>query len=201
MLHNHVYARLHDVDDDDDDLQISLAERMDVCIKDYRLYEHKRLTLNYTTYDLRRKQETVSATKSASDIMLLSRDSDEATKSISPFWYARVIGMFHVDARLRSQLHSPFKRVDFLWVRWFGRSADEPFGDDVCRLERVRFVSEDDGSPKFGLVDPSRIVRAVHLVPAFRHGKTEELLPPSYLARIKDTGNISSDWESFYVNK
>lgn len=159
------------------------------------------MTLNYTTYDFRRRRETVSATRSTSDIMLLSRDSDETTKHISPFWYARVIGMFHVEARLRNEPSSPLKRVDFLWVRWFGRVTEEPFGDTVRRLERVRFVAEDDGSPQFGFVDPSQVVRAVHLIPAFRHGRTEAILQPSYLARVKQTNDISSDWESFYVNK
>ena len=201
MLLNHVYARLHGIDSDDDDLQISEVERRGVIIKDRRLYEHKRLTLNYTTYDLRRRRETISATKSVSDIMLLSRDSDETTKLISPFWYARVVGMFHVDARLRSKSNSPPTRIDFLWVRWFGRALEDDFGDDACRLERVRFVSEDDDSPQFGFVDPSRVVRAAHLVPAFRYGMTEELLPPSYLARIKQPNDIAKDWESFHVNK
>ena len=201
MLLNHVYARLCGIDSDDDDLQISAAERMDVYIKDRRIYEHKRLTLNYTTYDLRRRRETISATKSVSDIMLLSRDSDDTSKLISPFWYARVIGMFHVDARLRSRPESPFERINFLWVRWFGRALEDPFGDDACRLERVRFISKDDNSPQFGFVDPSRVVRAAHLIPAFRYGRTEELLPPSYLARVKQTDDIVGDWESFYINK
>ena len=65
----------------------------------------------------------------------------------------------------------------------------------------MRFIAEDDGSPQFGFVDPSQVVRAVHLIPAFRHGRTEAILRPSYLARIKQTNDISSDWESFYVNK
>lgn len=198
---NHVYARLKGIDCDDDDLDLTTAERAEVSIMDNRLHEHRQLALHYTTYDLRRKKETISPTISTSDIMLLSREADKLSKEQHPFWYCRVIRMFHVDARLRSIPDSEMKRIDILWVRWFGRDADSAAGDETCRLERLRFVSKDDNSPLFSFVDPDLVVHAIHLVPAFRFGRTEDLLPPSSLARVKQASDNCSDWESFYVNK
>lgn len=198
---NHLFARMNNINDDDDDLDLTPKDRGNVYIKDSRLYEHKRMTLNFTTYDMRRRRETINAAKSTSDVMLLSRDTDESTKLLSPFWYARVIGMFHVMASLRSRSSSTLERIEFLWIRWFGRAIEDPFGDEECRLERVRFVSKEDNSPQFGFVNPASVVRAAHLIPAFRYGRTEALLPPSGLARVKHPKDIKSDWESYYVNK
>lgn len=200
-----MYARLKGIDCDDDDLDLTVADRADVSIMDNRLHEHRQLTLYYTTYDLRRKKETISPTTSTSDVTVLSRDADESSKEQHPLWYGRVIWMFHVDARLRSKPDSAMERIDILWVRWFGRDADSVAGDETCQLERVRFVSKDDDSPLFSFVDPDLVLRAIHLLPAFRFGRTEDLLPPSSLARVKQAsdnrGDNRSDWESFYVNK
>lgn len=90
--------------------------------------------------------------------------------------------------------------MDVIWVRWFGRTVEGRFGDDACNLERVRFVTQEDGSPLFGFLDPTTIVCAVHIIPAFRYGQTRELLGASRLARVKEPGAVE-DWESFYINK
>lgn len=196
-----MYTRLKGIENDDDDLNLTPEDRADVLIDKNRLFEHERLTLNFTTYDMRRRRETIRPKGSTSDIMLLSRDTDETTKVVSPFWYARVIRMFHVQARLRSKGDPKLERVYFLWIRWFGRAVEDPFGDRVCRLERVRFISREDNSPQFGFIDPALVVRAVHLIPAFRYGCTDGFLKPSRLARIKHPDDIRNDWESFYINK
>ncbi|KAG6907311.1 hypothetical protein DXG01_009430 [Tephrocybe rancida] len=42
----------------------------------------------------------------------------------------------------------------------------------------ISFVDGDDDAA-FGFLDPARIIRGVHLIPSFCHGKTSELFPPS----------------------
>ena len=42
------------------------------------------------------------------------------------------------------------------------------------------------------------IIRGVHFIPAFHHGMTNELLPPSKSTRLPSEGNL--DFNFFYVN-
>lgn len=164
---------------------------------DDRIEEHKRLQINYTSYDLQRKYDSINPTSITSDVMVLSKEPD---RSSYPFWYARVLGIYHVDAWLETVLPLRPTRVEFLWVRWLGRDRKEDFGDEACRLERIRFVTAADGSPPFGFLDPASVVRAAHLIPAFKYGRTKQLLRPSRLARVHDPDTVD-DWESFYVNR
>ena len=104
--------------------------------------EHRQLALHYTTYDLRRKKETISPTISTSDIMLLSREADKLSKEQHPFWYCRVIRMFHVDARLRSIPDSEMKRIDI-----FEPARTDP---EVPVEETIRALVEMLNESKFG---------------------------------------------------
>ncbi|KAF8585213.1 hypothetical protein K439DRAFT_1646676 [Ramaria rubella] len=63
-----------------------------------------------------------------------------------PFWYARVLGIFHVNIKY---IHgdSQWQPIPFLWIRWFGRCYD-----------RIGFVTEDDDTEPFGFLDPTNIV-------------------------------------------
>lgn len=118
--------------------------------------------------------------------------------SRSPFRYARVIGVYHVFVLCRGEEES--RRVDFLHVRWFkrveGNSSLASF-----EQERIRFVDEDEkntGSWKpYGFLDPARIIRAVHLVPAFAYG---ELAEPTY-SEFADVHPSNRNYDSYYVNK
>lgn len=178
-------------------MQITEEDRNNVVIKNNRMHSHPRLTINYTSYDMELEKDSIGPTAGKKDIMVLARDREALDNEESPFWYARVLGVYHVDAHLLSDRVREPCRIDFLWVRWFGRAVEDRYGDDVCRLERIRFVSMEDGTSPFGFVDPSIVVRAIHLIPAFRYGRTKQLLGPTALARISGT----DDWESYYVNK
>jgi hypothetical protein len=48
-------------------------------------------------YDLRRDQDSVSPQRRA-DVMLLSHEDD--TSDPHPYWYARVIGVFHIFVQM-----------------------------------------------------------------------------------------------------
>jgi hypothetical protein len=89
-------------------------------------------------------------------------------------------------------------RMDFLYMRWFRRDFSHRGGWKSKRLHRIRFVDGADDAP-FGFLDPGEVIRGVHLIPAFHHGRTSGLLSPSKFARhVRDK---DEDWQYFYVNQ
>lgn len=62
------------------------------------MYLHKVVRLNYTTYDMRRGQDTINL-RTHPNVMLLAHEDDEEAGE-HPYWYARVLSVFHVHARL-----------------------------------------------------------------------------------------------------
>ena len=118
-----------------------------------------------------------------------------------PYWYARIIGLFHVVVRHPTSIN-PIT-LDVVRVRWYGRDPDSRYqsGWRNRRLPRIGFVEyteDESSSPAFGFVNPEHIIRGVHLIPAFHHGVTKELLPPSNSARLPSEGD--TDYNFFYVN-
>jgi hypothetical protein len=126
--------------------------------------------------------------------MLLSHD-----KETHPYWYARVIGIFHVDVIHTGPLSkSPHKqRIDFLFIRWFGRDLDHRAGWQARRLHRVGFLdAEQPGA--FGFLDPAVVIRGVHMIPGFAYGTCTDLLSPARsVARLPL--NEVQDWRCYYV--
>jgi hypothetical protein len=67
-----------------------------VHLKSGQMYKHQ-LLINYTTYNVRRSQDTISPNTPRCDIMLLADDSEDDSH---PFQYARVLGVFHVNGHV-----------------------------------------------------------------------------------------------------
>lgn len=125
--------------------------------------------------------------------------SPETGPNAHPFWYARVLGIFHAEI-LHTGAHSSnngAQRMEFLWVRWFGVEPDYRFGFKVARLPKVGFVPEDDLSA-FGFLDPALVLRGCHLIPAFAGGRTNELLKTVFPTAARPLDE-TDDWENFYV--
>ena len=61
------------------------------------------------------------------------------------------------------------------------------------QLDQIGYVLEEDPEV-FGFLDPSKVLRACHLNPAFAEGKTTFLLGPSIAQHGKD-----GDWVNYYV--
>ena len=142
---------------------------------------------------MRRAQDSINP-RTHPDIMVLSHDDSEGQEEPHPYWYARIIGIYHADVRYKNR----FGRMDFLWVRWLGRDLSYKAGWKARRLPRVGFVPDDTpDSGAFGFLDPAVVIHAVHLIPAFSEGKTAELLKPSIARRESDN---DEDWQYFYVN-
>lgn len=126
--------------------------------------------------------------------------SPETQEGAEAYWYARVLGIYHANVWLEnSQIHSAsdIRKMDFLWVRWFGAEPDYHSSFHHCRLPKIGFVESTDEFA-FGFVDPANVIRGAHLIPAFSIGKGTDLLPrPDSAAR---SPGDTEDWLNFYVN-
>jgi hypothetical protein len=195
-LKDHLLSRLLNQDYDGDEQVFSDDDRNTVCIIDNRFYSAKVLRVNYTTYDVRRGQDSLNPRTQHCDVMVHSREDD---RHAHPYWYARVLGIFHVRVLHTgpAATNRSTQNMQFLWVRWFGIEPGHRSGLKVGRLPKIGFVPESDDQA-FGFLDPSLVIRGCHLIPAFAYGRTAELLRAgATLAR--PVGEVD-DWTAFYVN-
>jgi len=144
-LKDHLLGRILEQPFDGEPHDFSDEDRDNVVVVNNLMFEHKVLWVNYTTYDLRREQDSINP-RTQSDIMVLSHETDEICH---PYWYARVVRIFHVNVRyfgLGSTSHEA-KRMNVLFVRWFGRCINSPAGFVACCLHHIGFVEEGDPDP------------------------------------------------------
>ena len=126
--------------------------------------------------------------------------SPEAGNNAHPYWYARVLGIYHTIActtHSEAPRHSA-QAMQFLWVRWLGTEPRYHSGSRVARLPKIGFVEATDDDA-FGFLDPNLVIRGSHLIPAFHSGRTHDLMPyrgPTAARPIDET----EDWVNFYVN-
>lgn len=92
-LKDHILARLLGSNYCGDEFAFSDEDRGSVSFVNNLIYRHKVIRINYTTYDMRRSQDSVNP-RTHADIMVLSHENDATTPS-HPYWYARVLGVFH----------------------------------------------------------------------------------------------------------
>ncbi|KAJ7119056.1 hypothetical protein C8R44DRAFT_878566 [Mycena epipterygia] len=96
-LKSHLLGRLLGIPYDGDESQYSIQDLADVNIIGEHLYTHKVLRINYTTYDVLRDQDTLN-TRTHPDFMVLAHE-DEEQSSPHPYWYGRIISIFHAKVR------------------------------------------------------------------------------------------------------
>ncbi|KIM56239.1 hypothetical protein SCLCIDRAFT_133125 [Scleroderma citrinum Foug A] len=159
------------------------------------IHQHHLLHINYTTYNLWQAQDSLNPSTHP-DIMVLSH---EDTENPHPYWYARIIGVFHAKVRYRGpEVQDPApKRINFLWVQWFTHNKNIKASWSVHRLPCVGFYPQGE-SNAFSFVNPHNVIRGVHLIPAFCYGLTSELLPPTSIGHHEsDNGK---DWDWYFVN-
>ncbi|KAG2149214.1 hypothetical protein DEU56DRAFT_729383 [Suillus clintonianus] len=120
-----------------------------------------------------------------------------AHKDDHPYWYAQILGVFHVNVIYTGKDTRWTKQMDFLWVRWFGRDPNNyRSGWNVKCLHRLGFIPADEPG-SFGFLDPRQIVRGIHLIPTFAYSRTDKLLPPSISHPLHEK---NEDWKFYYVN-
>jgi len=175
-----------------EEIQYSNADRDSVKLQHNRIYRHQVIRINYTTYDMRRCQDTVNAGRpDHANVMVLAHDDDP--NDSHPYWYARILGIFHAHVSYRGS--SPPQKMEFLFVRWFGCDLSYRAGWKARRLHRIGFLT-DDVADAYGFLDPNDIVRATHLIPAFAQDDNGIVNLPVGLS----SAHSFHDWVYFYVN-
>ncbi|KAF7970329.1 hypothetical protein HWV62_24352 [Athelia sp. TMB] len=194
-LKDHLLSRMLGRQYDGDEELFTDADRASVHIEENRINSVKVLRINYTTYDLQRDRDSLNP-RNHCDVMVMS---PETGPHAHPYWYARVLGVFHARVYHTgpASKNTSMQHMEFLWVRWLGNVRQHRYGFKTGRLPKVGFVADTEPAP-FGFLDPSLVVRACHLIPAFHDKRTSELLTanPSAGRPIGDT----DDWSAFYVN-
>ena len=158
------------------------------------LYRHKTLQLTYTTYDMREDQDKLYQRRYP-DVMVLADNQEH------PYLYGRILDFFHVITENSgpSSLLSDGGPVtlQMAWVRWFKLNRSQgPSGFHSLRYPSVSFGESKDPDA-FGFVHPDEIVRAIHLIPRFKFGRTVEYLEGLSKGRSETERD---DWKHFNVN-
>ncbi|KAH7868122.1 uncharacterized protein C8R40DRAFT_1164102 [Lentinula edodes] len=193
---DHLLGRLKEIPFDGD-YEFTADERQDVIIAEEKIYAAKTLRINYTTYNVRRDQDVINPHTDHNTIMLKSPDTNP---DAHPYWYAQVLGIFHADiihCDSKLGLVKSRKQMEFLWVQWLGTEPDYRPGQKFAKLPKVGFVPEDKEFA-FGFLNPSQVIRACHLIPAFVHGKSNDLLATRLPTAARKVGE-SEDWLNYYV--
>jgi hypothetical protein len=181
-------------------LDFDEADRRRVLFRYDGIFEHAAIRCNYTTYDVRRAQDTINPSSSHADIMVLARKNNRDEEE-HPFWYARVLRVFHANVlpftiKGKAGL-SKETRMDFLWVHWFSVDSQSSglAGFAEQRLDQVTLLDAEDPNA-FGFVDPKEVIRGCHLIPAFSQLPSEEILGRAALA-----STTNDSLSSFYVSR
>ncbi|KZT01026.1 uncharacterized protein LAESUDRAFT_664748 [Laetiporus sulphureus 93-53] len=201
LLKDHILGRLRGRPYDGDERGFSHQDHHTMIFEKNRMYFHKVLRVNYTTYDMRRMQDSINP-RTHPNIMVAAHeedDDDNPEASKHPYWYARIIGIFHVNVRHTGPFRTSdeVQRMEVLWVRWYGRDVDALGGFETRRLHRIGFADGSDPNA-FRFLNPAVIIRAAHIIPAFAYGRTADLLPASPCARLPEEEDM--DYEFYYVN-
>jgi hypothetical protein len=175
--------------------QAEIADRDQIFFLSDRMYKHHLLRINYTTYDVRRAQDTINPGTPHRDIMLLAH---HPAKSDHAFLYARVLGIYHVNLIFRTSsgmMDCTPRRFDFLWVRWFQYHGATSVRWKDCSLDTVSFprMANPDS---FGFVDPGDILRGCQTIPRFAQGRVHDDRV-SLSQCVKD----GDDWKIYYMNR
>jgi len=160
-----------------------------------RLYKHRTIHINYTSYDMWWLQDTLNPYSEHCNIMVLT--NEEPGTASHPYWYARIIGIFHANVfHVDPMSTSPgdTHTMDFLWVHWFGHDTKYRSRFKACRLPHIGFFNRNDEGA-FGFLDPNNVIRATHFMPAFSQGSSWELLGPSIAHNQKD----EEEWLRYYI--
>jgi hypothetical protein len=155
------------------------------------------MRVNFTTYDVRRAEDVVKPSGPRCNVMGLNPTfSSASNQKRHPFWYAKVLGIFHAnvmyhDGRNRDHVS---RRIEFVWVRWYEIHKVGSWAPQ--RLDEVYFPSifEEDS---FGFVDPADILRSCHIVPIFKDGQHSSGKNPGHSEYAQD----KHDWNFYYINR
>ena len=169
-----------------------------IVIEQNRLYQHKTIRFQSTTYDARRIEETANL-HSQSDIMVLAHEDHSEAAPAFPYWHARIVGIYHVMIRQRipgGTMLTDVQRMDVLFVRWLG--LDSIGGWRAQWMHSLGFLPDTDAlGPAFGFLDPNEVIRMVHLIPDFLSGRTHDILSGPSVAIQKP--HVDGEYKQYYI--
>ncbi|KAG2135061.1 hypothetical protein BD769DRAFT_1665020 [Suillus cothurnatus] len=190
-LKDHLLYRLQRLDVSYCDHSFTDDEQNSVIIPDNKIYSIQTMQVHYTTYDLQREHDTINPHTHA-DIMVLSGKM----KPQHPYWYARVLGIYHMDVWLSTEGSMIKHQIEALYVRWLAPLIDHQSGIDCTQLPKVAFVEESDHDA-FGFLDPAQAIQSAHLIPAFASGRGTSSL--HHGRSFAHQGGELDDWEAYFV--
>lgn len=170
-LKDHILYRLRKLDVSYCDHTFTNEEHNSVIIPNNTIYSVQTMQVHYTTYDLRREYDTINP-RTHADVMVLSGE----TIPSHPYWYARVLGIYHMETWLNNGDQPVKHHLEVLWVRWLAPLQNHKCGIKHAHLPKVAFVEESDPD-SFGFLDPGQVIRGAHLIPAFSAGRGISSLP------------------------
>ena len=157
------------------------------------IYKHEVLRINYTTYDLRRAQDSINVCTQPYIMTLGHEDKEDGIKS-HPYWYAKVLRIFHVNVRRSGHMESD--RMEFLWVRWFGRDSSHKGGFETRRLHHIGLTDSKDAT-SYEFLNPSDILQGIHLIPTF---SPNQMNPEADNSDSDDSDEDAPITEFYYVS-
>ena len=92
-----------------------------------------------------RGSDFIRPSAEAADVMLLASETDEECPAVSPFWYAKILGVYSLFA-LQPGKPDTNRRIEFLRVRWSGREEEFALDDETMRQERIGFIKSTDNT-------------------------------------------------------
>ena len=148
-----------------------------------RMFEHKIMRINFTSYDVRRGEDVIHPKTQQSNILMLNpqfllatndrqdriAEAPTDTEDGHPFLYAKVIRIFHVNVIYIGEGNCDRhpRQLEFLWVQWY--QLHEAGSWDSGKLDQLTLLSYKDQS--FGFVDPNNVLRGCHIIPSYRCGR------------------------------
>ncbi|KAN0118275.1 hypothetical protein V8E52_005251 [Russula decolorans] len=121
------------------------------------------------------------------DIMVLSHGDDEDEEKGHPYWYAHIIGIFYVNVRHvgPTSKGSNSQKIEFLDLEYRA-------GWKARCLYCIGFADDQ----QFSFLDLKEVIRGVHLLSAFAHGRTSANLAPSI---ARQPSEKHEDWVYYYI--
>ena len=113
----------------------------------------KRLRLAYTTYDIRRDEDSLS-TMGGGNVMTLLHDGEH------PFWYTHILRAFQISVCYIGR-HSKdwlLHKMDMLWVQWLGVKPNYHWSFKHAQLPKVGFVPDTNEDLVFAFLGPSSVI-------------------------------------------
>ncbi|KAG2049202.1 hypothetical protein BDR06DRAFT_1012311 [Suillus hirtellus] len=149
-LKDHILFRLRKLDISYCDHTFTDEEHNTVIIPNNTIYSVHTMQVYYITYDFRREYDTINP-RTHADIMVLSGELMPS----HPYWYAWVLGIYHMEMWLMNRGQPTKQCLEVLWVRWLAPLRSHRSSMKYTHLPKVAFVDESD-LDAFGFLDPSQ---------------------------------------------